>query len=502
MGVLTPTSLDDALAALAAHPDALLLAGGTDLMVEVNEAHRRLGDDETIVAVGRVPELRSWIHDPGARTLRLGAGVTYAELERQPLAGLVPALAQAARTVGSPQIRNAATIGGNLATCSPAGDGLPVLAALEATVELHGADGMRTMPVGEFMTGVKRTALRPTELVTAITLPVLDGWQGYAKVGVRNAMVIAIAGACLAVDRPARSVRLALGSVAPDDRPRLGGRGPRRASRRLGARRRVRARRPAVRPAGGRGQPPDRRPSVLGGLPSAGRRRAGPPPLATGVPRGHVMSGSRSVSARAKTSSARRLSSQRSATVGRVGVCVSAHFRRPMFVLTQSGRPGGAAMSEHYRLHVNGVTMEVTDAWVGESLLYVLRERLGLMAAKGACEQGECGSCSVLVDGELVCSCLVLAASAVDQPIVTVEGLAEPGAPTDLQRTFVDAGAVQCGFCTPGLIMAAHALLERRPAPTVTEIREELSGNICRCTGYGRIIEAVQQVAVERAGAS
>ena len=155
-------------------------------------------------------------------------------------------------------------------------------------------------------------------------------------------------------------------------------------------------------------------------------------------------------------------------------------------------------MSANYKLHVNGRTHDVADAWVGESLLYVLRERLGLMGAKGACEQGECGSCSVLVDGHLVCSCLVMAASAVDRPIVTVEGLAEPAAPTDLQRAFVDTGAVQCGFCTPGLIVAAHALLERRPDPTITEIREELSGNICRCTGYGRIIEAVRRVAAER----
>ena len=155
-------------------------------------------------------------------------------------------------------------------------------------------------------------------------------------------------------------------------------------------------------------------------------------------------------------------------------------------------------MSEHYTLHVNGVEHAVADAWVGENLLYVLRERLGLMAAKGACEQWECGSCSVLVDGQLVCSCLVLAASAIGQPIVTVEGLAEPGAPSDVQRAFVEAGAVQCGFCTPGLIIAAHDLLERNSEPTEIEIREELSGNVCRCTGYGRIIEAVQQVAVAR----
>lgn len=159
-------------------------------------------------------------------------------------------------------------------------------------------------------------------------------------------------------------------------------------------------------------------------------------------------------------------------------------------------------MSENlvYTLHVNGVAHEVRDAWIGESLLFVLRERLGLMGSKGACEQGECGSCSVLVDGELVCSCLVMAASVVGQPVVTIEGVAPEGAPSDVQQAFVEAGAVQCGFCTPGLVMAAHSLLDRSPEPTELEIREELSGNICRCTGYGRIIEAVQRVAVARRG--
>lgn len=157
-------------------------------------------------------------------------------------------------------------------------------------------------------------------------------------------------------------------------------------------------------------------------------------------------------------------------------------------------------MSEHYTLHVNETAHEVRDAWIGESLLYVLRERLGLKAAKGACEEGECGSCSVLIDGDLVCSCLVLAAAVTDRAITTVEGLGEPGAPSDVQQAFVDAGAVQCGFCTPGLIIAVHDLLERSPEPSDIEIREELSGNVCRCTGYGRIIDAVQQVAVARRG--
>ncbi len=157
-------------------------------------------------------------------------------------------------------------------------------------------------------------------------------------------------------------------------------------------------------------------------------------------------------------------------------------------------------MAESFALHVNGADLQVRDAWIGESLLYVLRERLGLMGAKGACEQGECGSCSVLIDDRLVCSCLVLAASAVGAVITTIEGVAPAGAPSDVQQAFVQAGAVQCGFCTPGLIMAAHALLDRVPSPSEIQIREELSGNVCRCTGYGRIIEAVQRVAVARSG--
>lgn len=153
---------------------------------------------------------------------------------------------------------------------------------------------------------------------------------------------------------------------------------------------------------------------------------------------------------------------------------------------------------DHYVLHVNGVDREVTDSWLGESLLDVLRDRLGLLGAKGACEQGECGSCSVMVDDVLVCSCLVLAAGAVGQPIVTIEGVAPAGSPSDVQSAFVEAGAVQCGFCTPGLVMAVHDLLERVVTPTETQIREELAGNVCRCTGYGRIIDAVARVAVRR----
>jgi CO/xanthine dehydrogenase FAD-binding subunit len=208
-----PNSVDAAVAALAGNPAATVLAGGTDLMVEVNDGRRRPEHD--VVVVNRIAELRSWRRDASGTSVTIGAAVTYAELVTGPLADLVPALAQASRTVGSPQIRNVGTLGGNLGTCSPAGDGLPVLSALDATVELASASGRRRVPVGEFMTGVKRTALEPGELIVSITVPVVDGWQGYAKVGVRNAMVIAVASVCVVLDRADSSVGVALGSVGP-----------------------------------------------------------------------------------------------------------------------------------------------------------------------------------------------------------------------------------------------------------------------------------------------
>jgi carbon-monoxide dehydrogenase small subunit len=145
-------------------------------------------------------------------------------------------------------------------------------------------------------------------------------------------------------------------------------------------------------------------------------------------------------------------------------------------------------------LQVNGERCEA-DVWEGESLLYVLRERLGYPGSKNACEQGECGSCSVLFDGKLVCACLVLAAQAQGHDVVTVEGLGDEGRLHRVQEAFVAAGAVQCGFCTPGLVVAAADLLERTPDPNEDEIREALSGNLCRCTGYAKIFDAVRMAA-------
>ncbi|HET6504941.1 MAG TPA: (2Fe-2S)-binding protein [Amycolatopsis sp.] len=144
---------------------------------------------------------------------------------------------------------------------------------------------------------------------------------------------------------------------------------------------------------------------------------------------------------------------------------------------------------------VNGEPRQADDVWEGESLLYLLRERLGLPGAKNACEQGECGSCTVYLDGVTVCACLVAAGQAEGREVRTVEGLGDGDRLDPVQQSFVDAGAVQCGFCTPGLVVAAHDLLSRVPEPSDAEIREALAGNLCRCTGYEKILEAVRMAA-------
>ncbi len=151
------------------------------------------------------------------------------------------------------------------------------------------------------------------------------------------------------------------------------------------------------------------------------------------------------------------------------------------------------------RCTVNGEERVADDVWAGESLLYVLRERLGLPGSKNACEQGECGSCTVYLDGALVCSCLVAAGQAEGRTVVTVEGLADGDELDPVQQAFVDAGAVQCGFCTPGLVVAVHDLLQRDADPPDADVREALAGNLCRCTGYEKILDAVR-LAASRTG--
>lgn len=211
MPVLVPTTLSDVRDAMRRYPGAQLLAGGTDFMVEVNYGHRR---PESVISLRRVAELRERRYD-GDRVI-LGAGTTYADLGAPDIVEIAPALAEAARTVGSPQIRNAGTLGGNVGTGSPAGDTLPVLAALDASVHLLSTGGAtREVRWDSFFVAPKRTAKQPDELITAVSFRRTDGPQEYLKVGTRNAMVISVAGLALVVDRSTQTVRVGLGSVGP-----------------------------------------------------------------------------------------------------------------------------------------------------------------------------------------------------------------------------------------------------------------------------------------------
>jgi CO/xanthine dehydrogenase FAD-binding subunit len=208
--VLTPRSLDEALRQKSERPDARPIAGGTDVMVDLNFDRSR---PEALLNLNEVPELRGWERENG--TLRLGAGLTYAEAMEPPLAELLPALAEASRTVGSPQIRNRGTIGGNLGTSSPAGDALPPLLVEAAEVELTSVRGVRALPLQEFLLGPKQNALEPDELVAAVRVSLSGAPQTFMKVGPRNAMVIAVVSLAVLADREGGELRASFGSAGP-----------------------------------------------------------------------------------------------------------------------------------------------------------------------------------------------------------------------------------------------------------------------------------------------
>ncbi|HEY7690995.1 MAG TPA: FAD binding domain-containing protein [Gaiellaceae bacterium] len=210
MDVVSPTSLDEALRVKADHPDAVPIQGGTDVMVELNFDRRR---PELLLDLNGVSELRGWSHENGR--VRLGSGLTYTEAMEPPLAELMPALAEASRTVGSPQIRNRGTLGGNLGTASPAGDALPPLLVEGAEVELASVRGVRTMPLREFLVGPKRNAAEPDELIAAVEVEPSRAPQTFMKVGPRNAMVIAVSSLAVVADRGRGEIRASFGSCGP-----------------------------------------------------------------------------------------------------------------------------------------------------------------------------------------------------------------------------------------------------------------------------------------------
>ena len=210
MGVIIAKSVNEACAVLAENPAITVLAGGTDLMVQANRGAQSL---ESVLDLSRIPELKKWTLK--SSEIVLGAGISYTDLADPQIAALVPALTQAARTVGSPQIRNAGTLGGNLATASPAGDTIPVLVAMDAVLQLKSSSGNREVAITDFITGVKSNALQAGEIIQSITMPVFQGPQEFLKVGTRNAMVISVVSLALVTDYSGRKLRVGVGSVSP-----------------------------------------------------------------------------------------------------------------------------------------------------------------------------------------------------------------------------------------------------------------------------------------------
>jgi len=210
MGVIIAKSVNEACAVLAENPATTVLAGGTDLMVQANRGAHSL---ESVLDLSRIPELKNWALE--GSEMVLGAGISYTDLADPQIEALVPALTQAARTVGSPQIRNAGTLGGNLATASPAGDTIPVLVAMDAVLQLKSSTENREIAITEFITGVKTNALKPGEIIQSIKMPVFQGPQEFLKVGTRNAMVISVVSLALVTDFLGRKLRVGVGSVSP-----------------------------------------------------------------------------------------------------------------------------------------------------------------------------------------------------------------------------------------------------------------------------------------------
>lgn len=470
----TPANVAEALDLLARYGEkARIIAGGTDLILELERGVRRA---EVLIDISRIPGLDQITVDPDG-TVHLGPLVTHNHVVADPrMAQLAFPLARACYEVGAPQIRNRGTVAGNLITASPANDTITPLWAMGARLVLASRRGRRVLSFPEFYKGVRQTALAPDEMLIDIQFPALKANQRgtFIKLGLRRAQAISVVNVAvvltfaepLAEDEapgtrvPVSEARITLGSVAPTI---------------------IRA------------------------------------PEAEAALQGHPLTDDRiAAAAQAAMAAARPISDVRGSAAYRramVGVLVRRALlavregverygwpkRVPLLWGRWTGRvphPAGAAprfgltAQDTVQAVVNGRPTALPAA-AGMTLLDALREVGHLPGTKEGCAEGECGACTVWLDGVAVMSCLVPAARAHQAEVVTVEGLAADGQLHPVQEAFVRQGAVQCGYCTPGFIMAAAKLLEEIPHPTVEDIRQALTGNLCRCTGYVKIVNAV-----------
>jgi carbon-monoxide dehydrogenase medium subunit len=449
---------------------ARIIAGGTDLILEI-EREVRTGI-ETLIDVTRIPNLDRIVLDADG-VIHLGPLVTHSHcVASELIVEKALPLAQAALEVGAPQIRNRGTIAGNLITASPANDTITPLMALGAKVRLLSQTGERVLSLKEFYTGVRQTAMRPDEMMVDIFFPAMTENQAgiFIKLGLRRAQAISIVHVSVVLsfdgasdspvdERPINKAAITLGAVAPtiihagEAEEFLRGRILDEEIREQASRLAVESASPIDDIRGSRDYRREMvRVAVLRGLRAIRKGETG-----VDYPSRPVLLWGKKYQGRAPELAASAWTNQGSPIATRI----------------------------------NGQAYEV--AWGHhKTLLRFLREDLGLIGTKEGCAEGECGACTVFLDGMAVMSCLVPAERAHGADIVTIEGLAGNGELHPVQQAFISEGAVQCGYCTPGLIMSAAKLLEELPHPRQEEIEQAITGNLCRCTGYYKIVKAIE----------
>lgn len=462
---ISATNIEEAVQALEnAAQGARIIAGGTDLILELERGARK--DIQTLIDISRIPGLDQICMDEDG-ALHLGALVTHNHCVQSLLMREYAfPLAKAAWEVGSPQIRNRGTIAGNLITASPANDTITPLMALNALVTLRSTNGERTVPLNAFYTGVRRTVMQPDEMLVDICIPApLPGQRGtFTKFALRRAQAISVVNAAVVLTfegEQVQSAAITLGAVAP----------------------------------------------VIIHATEAEQFLAGK------MLTPDIIDAAAELSARA----ARPIDDVRGSAVYRRAM-VRVIVKRALAALAdgveRAGYPaepvllwGGdynepsylPKMLRHTAVdpivtRINGKEY-VFHSGQHKTLLRLLREEAGLVGTKEGCAEGECGACTVFLDGVAVMSCMVPAPRAHGAEIITVEGLTVDGNLHPVQEAFIEEGAVQCGYCTPGFLMSAAKLLEEKPHPNKEDIQYSLTGNLCRCTGYYKIIQAVERAA-------
>jgi xanthine dehydrogenase iron-sulfur cluster and FAD-binding subunit A len=458
-------SLDEAKSLLSRYgASARVVAGGTDILIEL-ERGLRPGVD-TLIDISRIPELhRIEIVDGN---IEIGALITHNDLvENRLIYDYALPLAQAAWTVGAPQIRNRGTLAGNVITASPANDTITPLIALGASVVLESVRERRIVPLEQFYTGVRRTVMQPDELVTSITIPQMKADQRgvFLKLGLRRAQAISVVNVAVVLTFAPNSIiekaSITLGCVAPT----------------------------IIHAAQAENYLVGKSVLTVDELFDTASSLAASEPK----PIDDIRSTAEYRTAMIKTLVKRALHE--------VHVPLMHLLPHDPAMLRSSATPPQAesrtfAHDDVLQTRINGKQYMLHGTH--KTLLRLLREDANLIGTKEGCAEGECGSCTVFLDGAAVMACMVPAPRAHGAEIVTVEGLAQNGELHPIQSAFMETGAVQCGYCTPGFIMSGAKLLEEHPNPTREQIEQSITGNLCRCTGYYKIIEAFEKASAAK----